>query len=108
MLAEAGCNTAATMQALEGCGSRRWGARDLAKHGKDCLAEAFELLDKLERERVDQTVKLEVERLLAASQFAEAKSVLEKAMSADPGSATLLAMRRQAAERLEQAEQISR
>ena len=55
-------------------------------------------------------MKLEVERLLAAGQLAEAKSVLKKAMSADPDtcSATLFALQLQAAERLEQAEQISR
>ena len=108
VLAEAGCDTAATMSAPEERGSRRWGARDVAKHGKDCPPEAFELLDKLEHERMGQTMKLEVERLLAAAQFAEAKSVLQKALSVDPGSATLLALQRQAAERLEHAEQISR
>ena len=48
-------------------------------------------------------MKLEVERLLAAGQFAEAKPVLQKALSADPDSATLLALQRQAAERLEHA-----
>ena len=104
VLAEAGCDTTATMPAPEGHGSRRWGARYLAKHGsKDCPSEVFELLDKLERERVGQTMKLEVERLLAAGHFAEAKPVLQKALSADPGSATLLALQRQAAERLEHA-----
>ena len=108
VLAEAGCDTAATMPAPEGHGSRRWGARDIAKYGVKCPSEVFELLDKLERERVGQTMNLEVERLLAAGKLAEAKSVLQKALSADPGSATLLALQRQAAERLEQAEQISR
>ena len=109
MLAGAGCDTAATMPAPEGHGSRRWGAQYLAKHGsKDCPSEVFKLLDKLERERVGQTMKLEVERLLAAGHFAEAKPVLQKALSADPGSATLLALQRQAAQWLEQAEEISR
>ena len=108
LLAEAGCDTAVTLPVADGHGSRRLGARNVAKRAKDCQPEVFELLDKLERERTVQTVKLEVATLLAANQFAEAQSVLQKALSADPGSATLLALQRQVAERLGQAEQIAR
>ena len=62
VLAEAGCDTTATMPAPEGHGSRRWGARDMVKYNTECPSvEAFEMLDKLERERVGQTMKLEVE-----------------------------------------------
>ena len=70
--------------------------------------EVFELLDKLERERAVRTVELEVDTLLAANQFAEAQSLLQRALSADPGSAALVALQRQAAERHEDAEQIAR
>ena len=79
----------------------------MANLGKDCPPEVFELLDKLECERAARTAKLEVDALLAASQFAEAQSVLQRALSADLGSALLLALQQQAAEQLEQAEQIA-
>ena len=98
------------MPAPNGHGSRRWGARDCAKFAGDvdCPPEVFELLNEIERERAVQTVKLGVEALLAANKFAEAESVLQRALSADPGSAALLALQQQVTVRLEQAEQIAR
>ena len=40
---------------------------------KGCPPEVFELLDKLDRERAVETMKLGVEALLAANQFSEAE-----------------------------------
>ena len=82
----------------------------LAKANSTCPPEVFELLHKHERKRAVQTVKLEVEASEARSDGQPvrcAESVLQKALLAEPGSAPLLAPRWEAAEQLEQAEQIA-
>ena len=84
-----GCHVAQPKSAFLGSQQKK---PDGQGYCKTCVGTAAAVLDELDRKRAAQTVKLEVETLLAASQFSEAESVLQKSLSADPGSAPLLAL----------------